>query len=109
MLSAGPGRRRRTGSNLGATALPRRSVARDPMQAFDALPPELRRWLANAALPWSPQSCRRIWLKAGASGASVAERLARLDRAERQTLARDQPARTEGRHGPGSDRHGNRV
>ena len=79
--------RRRT--NLGATGLRRRRRPGDPMQDFDALPAELRRWLANAALPWSPESCRRIWLKAGAEGASIAERLDRLDRAERSTLARD--------------------
>ena len=77
------------GTNLGATGLRRRRRPGDPMQDFDALPAELRRWLANAALPWSPESCRRIWLKAGAEGASIAERLDRLDRAERRTLARD--------------------
>ena len=79
----------RRGTNLGATGLRRRRRPGDPMQDFDALPAELRRWLANAALPWSPESCRRIWLKAGAEGASIAERLDRLDRAERRTLARD--------------------
>ena len=79
----------RPGTNLGATGLRRRRRPGDPMQDFDALPAELRRWLANAALPWSPESCRRIWLKAGADGASIAERLDRLDRAQRTTLARD--------------------
>ncbi|WP_234416653.1 DUF6525 family protein [Ruegeria sp. Alg231-54] len=43
-------RRRRTGS---------------PMQAYDALPAELRLWLASACLPWSPASALRIWHKVG--------------------------------------------
>lgn len=73
--------------NLGS-ALPRRR-GRDPMRAYDALPPPLRRWLAQAALPWSPASCRRVWQKARARGEPLEAVLARLDRAERATLARD--------------------
>lgn len=34
------------------------------MTAYDRLPPALRRWLAEAALPWSPSSARRAWRKA---------------------------------------------
>ncbi|MCF3595811.1 DUF6525 family protein [Rhodobacteraceae bacterium LMO-12] len=75
--------------NLGATTIKRRQRAADPMAAYDALPPVLRRWLADAALPWSPVSCRRIWLVARANGDGDAEVLARLDRAERKTLSRD--------------------
>lgn len=46
--------------------------------------------------PWSPASCRRIWQKARAEGASLEAILARLDRAEQATLSRDRlslPAR----------------
>ncbi|OSP53481.1 DUF6525 family protein [Pseudoruegeria sp. SK021] len=75
--------------NLGATSLKRRRRAVDPMTAYDSLPPVLRRWLAEASLPWSPTSCRRIWLDARAKGEAEAEAIARLDRAERRTLARD--------------------
>lgn len=77
--------------NLGETSLARRRALRDPMRAFDALPPPLRRWLAEAALPWSPESCRRIWQRARARGEPMPEILARLDRAEARTLARDLP------------------
>jgi len=75
--------------NLSST-LKRRRRRADPMQAYDALPQPLRGWLAHAALPWSPASCRRIWQKAQAEGATADAILARLDRAERMTLSRDE-------------------
>lgn len=75
--------------NLGETSLARRRTRRDPMRAFDALPPSLRRWIADAALPWSPTSCRRIWQRARARGEPVEAILARLDRAEALTLSKD--------------------
>lgn len=59
------------------------------MRAYDALPPALRRWLSNAALPWSPDSCRRIWRDARDRGESEADLIARLNRAEQKSLARD--------------------
>jgi hypothetical protein len=74
--------------NLGAAAL-RRRRERNPMRAYDALPPELRRWLAHAALPWSPRSCARLWEKARRRGLDRDAALALLDRAERATLARE--------------------
>lgn len=76
-------------SNLGVTRLTRRRRAQDPMRAFDSLPPPLRRWLSEAALPWSPASCRRIWKRAQSRGESIESALARLDHAQHQTLARD--------------------
>ena len=72
-----------------ASSLSRRRRRSDPMQAYDALPRPLRAWMAQAALPWSPVSCRRIWLKARAEGASLDAIIDRLDRAERNTLSRD--------------------
>ncbi|WP_276617454.1 DUF6525 family protein [Qingshengfaniella alkalisoli] len=42
------------------SALKRRRRA-NSMASFDGLPPELRRWLAQAALPWSAHSARRLW------------------------------------------------
>ena len=77
--------------NLGETRLARRRARSDPMRAFDALPAPLRRWLAEAALPWSPASCRRIWQRARARGEAIDTILARLDRAEARTLSRDMP------------------
>ncbi len=74
--------------NLGATTLPRRRGAGDPMQAYDALPPELRHWPADAVLPWSPRSCRRIWARAGLRAKTPGAIIARLDTAETRTPAR---------------------
>ncbi|QFT95119.1 hypothetical protein FIU86_19875 [Roseovarius sp. THAF9] len=79
-----------------ATSL-RRRRRNDPMRDFDALPQLLRNWMHHAALAWSPASCRRIWQKARAEGEATDAILARLDRAERITLARDRltcPANT---------------
>ena len=80
------------GGNLGATPLPARRRASDPMRIYDGLPPDLRAWLANAALPWSPQSCLRLWRRALREEGCAARARARLDRAEASMLAR---------HGPG--------
>jgi len=77
-----------THGNLGDTPLRRRRRAEDPMRAFDALPPPLRRWLAEAEMPWSPASCRRLWRRARRRGESVEAILARLDRAQEACLAR---------------------
>jgi hypothetical protein len=57
------------------------------MAAFDALPPALRHWLHDAALPWSPASARRVWARAlrQAQGCETAARAA-LDRAEAARL-----------------------
>ena len=38
--------------------------ATNPMSAYDRLPPDLRTWLAGAALPWSAASVLRIWQRA---------------------------------------------
>lgn len=77
-----------TGRNL-ATSLKRRPRG-DPMRAYDALPLDLRQWLADAVLPWSAVSARRVWLKAlkSALGDRQAARTALSD-IERQRLERD--------------------
>jgi hypothetical protein len=75
--------------NLGETRLRRKRRGRDPMAAYDSLPAPVRHWLSEAALPWSPVSVRRIWSKSRAKGLSPEEALARLSRAEAQTLERD--------------------
>ncbi|XDA97056.1 DUF6525 family protein [Sulfitobacter sp. LCG007] len=80
--------------NCGQTNLKRKRRAKDPMRAYDALPPPLRRWLAEAVLPWSPASCRRIWQRARARGEPMQAVLARLDRAQSKTLSKDLVSRT---------------
>jgi hypothetical protein len=59
------------------------------MQVYDHLPPDLRRWMAGAAMPWSPTSCLAIWRRAVAEEGSVEAALARLDNAEKAALGRD--------------------
>ncbi|NVK13001.1 MAG: hypothetical protein HWE35_02370 [Rhodobacteraceae bacterium] len=78
---------RRARRNLNSR-LKRRRRAGDPMQAYDALPPSLRQWLADACLPWSPASALRLWTKAGGSRDPAAA-VARLDAAEQAMLKRD--------------------
>lgn len=63
--------------------------ADDPMAAYDSLPAELRIWLAEAKLPWSPRSAKAIWVKARRKGLSAEEALVQLARAEAKTLAAD--------------------
>ena len=76
-----------SGANRGEVAVPLRRRRGDPMRAYDRLPAPLRRWMAQAVLPWSPASCLAIWRRAG----SEAEALIRLERAERAMLARAAP------------------
>jgi hypothetical protein len=68
------------------TTLKTRSATMDD---FDRLPPKLRGWLADAALPWSTRAARRIWQRALAETRSEAAALARLRAAEARTLARE--------------------
>jgi hypothetical protein len=75
--------------NLGTTALKRHRRAADPMMTYDTLPQPLRSWLAEAALPWSPKSCKRIWEKARSNGLSIDDAIVALTEAERKTLSRD--------------------
>ncbi|MFN3992942.1 MAG: DUF6525 family protein [Tabrizicola flagellatus] len=61
----------------------------DPMAAYDRLPAELRRWLAQAALPWSAASALRLWHRALRETGCPRQALVRLTRAEARSLARD--------------------
>ena len=79
-----------TNPNL-ATSL-RRKARGNPMQAYDALPQDVRHWLATAALPWSPQSVARLWRRAMREANGCKHRAtARLDAAEQRLLERDAP------------------
>lgn len=76
--------------NLGATQQKLRTRSTDPMRAYDRLPPELRAWMARAALPWSPKSCLGIWRRALREGATPEQALQRLYRAEQSALRREE-------------------
>ncbi len=77
-----------TGRNV-ATTLRRRRAGR-PMADYDVAPPELRAWLAAAALPWSAASARRLHARAlRAAGGDRAAALAALEARAARLLARD--------------------
>lgn len=62
------------------------------MDRFDRLPPALRGWLAQAALPWSPHSAQRLWQRLHRETAGDTEAmLRRMALAEARMLARDIP------------------
>lgn len=75
--------------NAGATSLKRRRRMTNTMQAFDALPAELRTWLATAVLPWSPHSVRRAYRRALARTADKRSAILELDRIEQRQISRD--------------------
>lgn len=61
-----------------------------PMAAFDRLPPDLRCWLHDAALPWSPASALKLWHRAlRQAGGDPARARAALDAVQARTIARD--------------------
>lgn len=63
-----------------------------PMAHYDRLPAELRLWLADAALPWSPLSVLRLWKRFEREcGGDVVAMRRRLHQAETRMLARDTP------------------
>ncbi|SLN34505.1 hypothetical protein ROJ8625_01624 [Roseivivax jejudonensis] len=74
------------------SSLRRRTCIGDPMKAYDRLPPELRAWLTEAALPWSARSARRAWQRAlretGGDTKAASERLSHIEQAN---LAKDSP------------------
>ncbi|WP_353348605.1 DUF6525 family protein [Aquicoccus sp. SU-CL01552] len=76
-------------ANRGATRLRLRRRTSDPMRDYDALPAPLRRWVAQAARPWSPRSCLAIWRRTLSRGGDPDEAIHRLERAEAAMLARD--------------------
>jgi hypothetical protein len=71
------------------TRLKRRARAGDPMAVYDTLPAPLRQWLQSAALPWSPQSARRVWQRALAREGCPEAALKRCSQIEMALLGRD--------------------
>ncbi len=58
------------------------------MERYDALPRDLRLWLASACLPWSPVSALKIWRNTdGARNPDAA--ISRLNAIEQSMLRRD--------------------
>ena len=75
--------------NLGATTLKSHRRARNPMQDYDRLPAELRRWVAQANLPWSPQSVQKAYKRAMAKTGDRDLALVELDKIQSALVQRD--------------------
>ena len=75
--------------NLGQTKLRKRRRAENPMRDFDQLPPELRAWVAQAAMPWRPRSVQRAYRNALARTGDKDSALQELCRLEAAQLAKD--------------------
>ncbi len=78
--------------NRGQTSLKLKRRKEDPMRDFDRLPPELRAWVAAAALPWRPRSVRRAFDKALAETGDRVVALSRLNALQGRLVARDAAA-----------------
>ncbi len=77
------------GRNLGQTKLRKRRRNENPMQEFDRLPPILRSWVSQAALPWRPRSVLRAYNAALARTGDQSRALDELRRLESVQLAKD--------------------
>lgn len=75
--------------NRGQTSLKLKRRNENPMREYDRLPPELRAWLVNAALPWRPRSVRRAYEKALIRTRDKTEALQELDRLQERLIVRD--------------------
>ena len=59
------------------------------MQDYDRLPADLRRWVAQADLPWSPQSVQKAYRKAIAHTGDSQLALNELDRIQSILVEKD--------------------
>ena len=78
-------------TNRGQTTLKIKNRPSSPMSEFDGLPPELRRWLANAILPWSARSVKKAYRKAKSDLGNTASALNKLNQIEAKLIAKDRP------------------
>jgi len=76
-------------SNRGTTTLKGKRKSRHPMNDFDALPPELRKWVSEAMLPWSAHSVRKSFRKAIAKTGDPQRALEELDALQTTLIAKD--------------------
>ncbi|WP_420585011.1 DUF6525 family protein [Ruegeria sp.] len=77
------------GRNLGQTKLRKRRRNESPMREYDRLPPVLRTWVSQAALPWRPRSVLRAYNAALARTGDQSRALEELKRLEAAQLAKD--------------------
>ncbi|WP_372571622.1 DUF6525 family protein [Ruegeria jejuensis] len=87
------------GRNLGQTKLRKRRRREDPMREFDRLPPVLRAWITQAALPWRPRSVLRAYNKALAQTGDQSRALDELGHLEAAQIAKDSQLACQGSFG----------
>ena len=75
--------------NLGNTFLKKKISKGGRMEEFDRLPPQLRSWLRDACLPWSPSSVKRVYLKALKSTGDYSSALLTLDTMQSRQLTKE--------------------
>tara|TARA_B100001094_G_C17780980_1_gene599713 strand:- start:44 stop:313 length:270 start_codon:yes stop_codon:yes gene_type:complete len=80
--------------NLGQTNLKIRRRSLNSFKEFDCLPHQLREWVRNATLPWSPRSVRRAYNRAFSNTGNSVLAIEELERIQRCQLAKDQNYRT---------------
>ncbi|MEO1705235.1 MAG: DUF6525 family protein [Pseudomonadota bacterium] len=71
------------------TSLRRKRSSGHPMDEYDRLPAELRRWMASADLPWGASSVRRAYAKALRRKGNPKAALAELDRLQSEKIEKD--------------------
>ncbi|MEM6275971.1 MAG: DUF6525 family protein [Pseudomonadota bacterium] len=76
-------------SNRGATSLKCRRSARNPMRDYDSLPPDLRRWVACAMLPWRAATVRAAYDRALEKTGDPARAIEALDELQQRLVAKD--------------------
>jgi len=76
-------------SNRGTTTLRSRRRAGNPMREYDRLPRELRRWVAEAIMPWRAGSVEVAYKKALKRTGRPDLALRELDRIQRSMVAKD--------------------
>ena len=76
-------------NNLGKTKLPIRHRRTVSLRDFERLPRQLRDWLGNAILPWSPQSMLRAYHRAFSNTGNIDTALSELERIQERQLAKD--------------------
>ena len=76
--------------NLGQTNLKTRRRSLNSLKEFDCLPHQLREWLRNATLPWSPRSVKRAYNRAFSNTNNSSLAIAELERLQECQLAKDQ-------------------
>ena len=59
------------------------------MREFDRLPPELRRWMAGAALPWRAKTVLAAYDKAMAKTGNPKDAISALDDIQSKLVAKD--------------------